>query len=380
MGKMSKNEIRVNPEVLIRLAELSGFNKEEISEKLKIPIENINEGRLSIAKLKKLAETLKHPLAAFFLNEVPEINRIPDYRINRNKKINREVLLAQRRLNYLIERLKQLTNIKSRIPDFSTTISPTDLAKEFRNYLEIELIKKQKPQNILDNYKNKIEEKLNIIIIEYPFKPKLKKIKKQIKENIKTGEIDNDVRAFSIYDSDISGIVLNESDQPSIKLFSLFHEVCHILRKNSGICSLDYKLSIEETYCNEFAAEFLVPASDLKETLQKYEIKENNFFSIVKEISGIYGVSYQVILLRLLSLEYITQEEYDKLMKELTKNEIKSTSGGYRNWSKVFKNRVGNVVLKNIRSLLNKGEISFYEALTILDINHKYAEELLYAN
>lgn len=70
---MKREEIKVNPDVLLILIELSGYNVEEISQRLKIPIENINEGRLSISKLKRLADILKRPLSAFFSEEILKI-------------------------------------------------------------------------------------------------------------------------------------------------------------------------------------------------------------------------------------------------------------------------------------------------------------------
>ncbi|MEN3045182.1 MAG: hypothetical protein ABDH37_08240, partial [Candidatus Hydrothermales bacterium] len=79
--------------------------------------------------------------AAFFSDEVPELKVLPDYRLNRDKKINPEVFLAQRKLEYLIEKLKELGCEDSSIPSFLLTLNPYQLAKQFREYLGIELIK-----------------------------------------------------------------------------------------------------------------------------------------------------------------------------------------------------------------------------------------------
>ncbi len=77
---MSKSEIRIKPEVLIALIKLSGFDKEEISKKLKISIQRIDEGRLTLSQLKNLARVLKRPIVAFFSDEIPELPDLPDYR------------------------------------------------------------------------------------------------------------------------------------------------------------------------------------------------------------------------------------------------------------------------------------------------------------
>lgn len=366
-------EIEIKPEVLSVLINASGYEIEEVSAKLQISAKRIKEGKLTLTQLKKLADILKRPLVAFFSEEVPLPKILPDYRLNREKKINPEVLLAKRRLEYLIAKLKELGSEKTIIPSFPPNVSPTELASRFRNFLEIGLVKNNKPEDLLDKYKEILENKLNLIIIEYPLKPK------------KKGgmEISDDVRAFSIYD-EIAGIVLNENDPPSIKLFSLFHEVCHLLRRSSGICSIDYEVEKdfkEEAYCNQFSAEFLVPSEDFKKELKPYLPIQDDAIQYLEELtsnlSKIYGVSKQVILLRLLYLGCITFQKYSEFKKYLEGKERK-LQFGKRNWEKVFKNRIGNVVLKKVKTSLIKNEISFYEALNILDLKVKYAEKFLY--
>ena len=367
---MIKKEIKIKPEVLKALIRLSGFDEKEISEKLKISLQRIDEGKITLGQLKKLAQTLKRPIVAFFSDEIPVLQAIPDYRLNREKRINSEVFLAQRKLTYLIDKLRELKTVKSNIPEFPLTLPPEKLAKEFRNFIEVDLIKNQKPHVLLEIYKNKIEAKLNLIIIEYPLKPAKKK------------ENSDDVRAFSIYYPDLSGIVLNESDHPSVKLFSLFHEMCHILRKNSGVCSLEYEVEREfkeESYCNKFSAEFLIPIEDLKIELKKSKINENNILSIIEEISKIYGVSKRVILLRLLYLKEINETKYYELKKILEEKKKEEAVKGYKNWEGVLRNRTGNLVIKRVKEALFQEKISYYEALNILDLKSKYAEKLLYS-
>lgn len=362
-------EIEIKPEVLSVLIKTSGYEKEEVLQIMRISRDRLERGKLTLSQLKRLAEILKRPLSAFFSAEVPELKVPPDYRLNREKKINPEVFLAQRKLEYLIEKLKELGCEDSSIPSFPLTLKPYRLAKKFREYLGVELIKNENPDKLLERYKEILEDKINIVIVEYPLKSrKTKKL-----------EISDDVRAFSLY-RDISGIVLNESDHSSVKLFSLFHEVCHLLRRTSGICSIEYEVETEfreESYCNKFAAEFLVPSEDIKKELKNVFIDKNTLPEILSNFSRIYAVSKQVILLRLLYLDQISAEEYKEFKKYL---EEKGGKPQYaiRRWNKVFKNRVGNVVIKKVKASLRGNKISFYEALNILDMKIKYAEKLLY--
>ncbi|MEN3039790.1 MAG: hypothetical protein ABDI07_11715, partial [Candidatus Kryptonium sp.] len=144
--------------------------------------------------------------------------------------------------------------------------------------------------------------------------------------------------------------------------------------------SIEYEVETEfreESYCNKFAAEFLVPSEDIKKELKNVFIDKNTLPEILSNFSRIYAVSKQVILLRLLYLDQISAEEYKEFKKYL---EEKGGKPQYtiRRWNKVFKNRVGNVVIKKVKASLRGNKISFYEALNILDMKIKYAEKLLY--
>jgi len=361
-------EIAIKPDVLTTLITTSGYEIGEIAQKMQIQKERLREGKLTLSQLKKLAVILKRPLAAFFSDEVPLLKSLPDYRLNREKRINPEVRLAQRRMEYLIEKLKEL-KVTTLLPSFSLDVSSMQLVDEIKRYLNIGLIKNIKPDALLDRYKEILGERLNLIIIEYPLKPR----------NTKKSVVSDDVRAFSVY-GDISGIVLNEGDHPSVKLFSLFHEVCHLLRRSSGICSLEYEVEKqfeEESYCNHFAAEFLVPSQDLKTELKDYSNRYSTITEVVDDLSKIYAVSKQVILLRLLYLNHISSRKYNQIKRELEQRETKPQYMR-KKWDRVFKNRIGNVVLKKVKDAIAKNDISFYEALNILDVKVKYAEKLLY--
>ncbi len=137
-----KKEIKIKPEVLSALIRASGYDVKDLAKKTKIPINKINEGLLTLAQLKKVSEVLKRPIAAFFSDDVPALKTIPDYRLNREKKLNPEVFLAQRKLEYLIEKMKELGFKSSSLPSFSQELSANELAKKFRHFLGIDLLKK----------------------------------------------------------------------------------------------------------------------------------------------------------------------------------------------------------------------------------------------
>jgi len=355
MEKIKKLEIK--PSVLISLRETSGYTQEDIAKKLRVSVQKIREveeGKdfFTLTQIKRLADIYSRPLVAFFTDKIPKLPTIPDYRINREKKLTPEVYLAQRRAFYLSNKIAELSNKESKIPSFPRTFSAKELANQFREYLGVDLLKRKKANKILDYYKKVLEEKLSIAIIEYPLKAE-------------------DVRAFSIF-STISVIVLNENDEAQIKLFSLFHEICHLIKRTSGICSIEMEQQNQqdiESFCNAFAAEFLVPESDLRKEIEEVGIK-------VADISETYGVSKQVVMLRLLLTGFIDRDRYNAFKRRLKEEELKKKFGR-RKWEKVFFNRVGNLAAQEVSNAYKKGDITFLESAEILNLKTKYAEKII---
>lgn len=357
------SKIKVNPGVLKALRETSGYNIDEIAKKLKTTAGKVRETEegldsFTLTQIKKLAVIYNRSLAAFFTNILPKMPALTDYRINREKRLTPQVYVAERRAYYIINKLTELTDKKSQIPNFPETLKANELAQEFRKYLKLGLLKLKKSEELLSYYKQVLEENLLISIIELPLKA-------------------DDVRGFSI-SADISCVVLNEDDKPSIKLFSLFHEVYHLIKRTSGICSIEIEqegVDIERS-CDLFSAEFLVPLDDLKEEGKKYlQLDE----SAISELSAVYGVSKQVIMIRLLWLGYINSVQYNQFKKEGVEKlkEKKEKIFGRRNWDKVFQNRVGSLAIRETNNAFRSGKVSYSDIFDILNMKTKYIEKFI---
>ncbi len=356
-------EIKTNKDVLIALRESSGYTVEEVAKKIDTTIEKVKateEGNASftLTQIKKLSNLYRRPLVSFFVDAIPTDAGLPDYRINREKKLTPDVFVSERRAYYLSQKLFELTKIKSKIPQFPDTLTPEKVACDFRRQLNIELIKSRSPSNILSEYKRNLEEKLLVAIIELPLKS-------------------DDVRGFSIF-SDVCVIVLNEGDNASVKLFSLFHEVFHLLKRSSGICSMEIEQEGEniETKCNSFSAEFLVPLDDLKKECEKIMSFDER---VISELSKKYGVSKQVIMLRLLKCGFIKKSLYDKFKKEKEKiRDEKELSGYRRNWKKVFLNRHSNLAIEKLKQAYYSNQISYSDLHDFCDMKSEYIGKLFF--
>jgi len=167
-------KINVCPAILRKLRENSGFSVEELARKLDVSVEKIikvEEGRdsLTLTKIKKLADIYKIPLAALFSKDIPDIPSLPDYRLNRERRLSPEVFVAIRRAKYLSEEIIHLSGKRSKIPDFPDT-QPETLAKNLREYLKLKIPVFGNPNEALEFYKNILENELNIMVLELPLK------------------------------------------------------------------------------------------------------------------------------------------------------------------------------------------------------------------
>jgi Zn-dependent peptidase ImmA (M78 family) len=131
---------------------------------------------------------------------------------------------------------------------------------------------------------------------------------------------DEECSGFCLYDNIFPIIYLNNS-QPKIRqIFTLFHELAHLLfrtggvdfRNNDFIQSMSGDNKRVEVFCNKFAGEFLVPTEDIKPQIHNQTIDDN----LLSRLAGKFSISREVILRKCLDLGYITQTFYEAKVKE----------------------------------------------------------------
>jgi Zn-dependent peptidase ImmA (M78 family) len=131
---------------------------------------------------------------------------------------------------------------------------------------------------------------------------------------------DEECSGFCLYDNVFPVIYINNSQAKIRQIFTLFHEVAHLLFKTGGI-DLRHNDFIQgmrgpnkriEVFCNKFAGEFLVPTEDVKPQLHNQTISD----SLLTRLAKKYSVSREVILRKCLDLKHITNAFYETKVKE----------------------------------------------------------------
>jgi Zn-dependent peptidase ImmA (M78 family) len=127
-----------------------------------------------------------------------------------------------------------------------------------------------------------------------------------------------DVSGFSLFDDEFPVIYVNNSTAKARQMFTLFHELGHLLTHTSGVTKRndDYIGSLRghsrdvELFCNRFAANVLVPESAFSD--EDLNAADDNIIRLARR----YRVSRGVILRRLLDRGAVSNEYYRAKVKQ----------------------------------------------------------------
>jgi len=328
-------QLPVNPAMLRWARETGGFGMDDVVVKLKrkrITAETVaswEEGAASptYVQLERLAyEIYKRPLALFFFPEPPEEETPKEsFRTLPREEVN----LLEPRLLYLVRQAKVMQENLRELFDgvnpaekqvcsditihSSDTIS--DVARAVRQYLGVGL-NQQYALTTNDKalkYWRDVLEKHGIFVFKDAFK-------------------DEECSGFCLYDNVFPVIYINNSEPKIRQIFTLFHELMHLLFKTGGIDlrQNDFIQGMRgpnkriEVFCNKFAGEFLVPTENVKPQLRGQTINDSLLIRLAKK----YSVSREVILRKCLDLKHITKASYETRVKEWNEERLTRGSSG----------------------------------------------------
>lgn len=290
-----------------------------------------NDSTIELAKLEKLAKVYKKRWT-IFLPQSPEVlkkhgndNRSHH---NKNEALDIDLINALDAAEYIIETSAELGGGKGKaLPQIDLDINrnPDLFAQKLRTALNID------------------EKKLHSQTDDFGalrfWKDFLTDYGLYISE---MGWETESVRAFSIIKQDRAIIVLSTKEEPQPRTFSLFHELCHVLMKQVGICDLHEGSDDIEALCNRFAAGFLMPETSFRSLATEIGVKKGVMPSDeqLKSLRKIFATSRLATYRRLYTLGYITKPQYESVQNDYSdssklpdKRRGKKSQGGdyYRN-------------------------------------------------
>jgi Zn-dependent peptidase ImmA (M78 family) len=321
--------VSVEPDVLIWARESIGMSIDAVVKKIKgITINTIKEWekkdgavKPTFAQIEKLSTVYRRPLSAFLLPSPPKEPPFPkDFRTlpsEEKQSLKPKTYLAirkARRFQYsAIELIKELGEESKKL---SIKANPSDNPETLAEKVRIQFGIKEFPRSTSFTKEIALEEWIKILesngILVFQIGITMNK----------------EIRGFSLIDEDVPVIVLRRSDETSAKIFTLFHELAHLLLREGGICDLVESDISHEKFCNHFAGAFLVPKDKLlNHSVVRANMKTREWpESFLRDIARHFNVSLEVVLRRLLILGLTTEEYYLKKHKEW-KNKYKEPFG-----------------------------------------------------
>ena len=326
----------INPEVLRWARESANLTIDEVTIKVKKSSEVIEAWEKgldfpSYAQLEKLAYSVyKRPIAVFFFPSPPkeddtkksfrtipesEFNRLPSTLIRQIRKAR----VKQENLYELCDGVNPSQHQLLNELKGSSGYGLRELALAIREYLGITLGKQKNWDSIetaLETWRDAFEGS-GIFVFKEAFR-------------------NDDFSGFCLYEKEFPLIIINNSMAKTRQIFTLFHELGHLLFETSGIDKLndDYIDILPEhdkdieILCNRLAAEILVPSDDFETSIKGVRVNESS----VTKLADIYKVSREVVLRKFLDRGTVNESTYKELttkwIEEAKKKKQERKGGG----------------------------------------------------
>lgn len=309
----------INPAVLAWARKRSGQSLEQVAEALGkdpevIRLWETGEAAPTYVQLEKLAYSVfRRPLALFFFPAPPDepdphqsFRTLPDFEIDELSAETRFKIRQARAMQLSFSELAAGENPAARqlirdLPAVGKPRSAPALAAAVREYLGIDAATQRSwksNDHALRSWRAAVES-AGVFVFKDSFKQK-------------------DVSGFSLYDDEFPIVYINNGTAKTRQMFTLFHEIGHLLTHTSGVTKRDdsYISALHghprevEIFCNQFAADVLVP--DTSFAAEDFTALDHN----VARLARRYRVSREVILRRLLDRGTISDQYYRSKIKQ----------------------------------------------------------------
>jgi Zn-dependent peptidase ImmA (M78 family)/transcriptional regulator with XRE-family HTH domain len=311
-----KEKLPINPSVLTWARESANLLIEDVALKMKKSPEAIEawekgDSSPTYVQLETLAYTVyRRPIAIFFFPEPPEevtakksFRTLPESEV---EELGPRFLRVFRRGQAMQVNLEELTDGKNpaaskifRDIRFQPRGDVVAMARSVRKYLGVAIatqVRWPTTEVALERWRSAVEDK-GIFVFKDAFR-------------------DDDICGFCIYDPEFPIIYINNSMPKPRQIFTLFHELTHILFKTGGVDKQNdaFLRRIRgdnrriEVLCNRFAGEFLVPKDEFDKVISGVQIDEE----VIEELAKRYKVSREAILRKCLDRGLVDRAYYEE--------------------------------------------------------------------
>lgn len=313
-------QIHLEPNVLRWARKRARLEPDQLARKVQVKPERVLEweesGRISVAQADRVAHHTHTPLGFLYLPEPPEDRLpIPDFRTRRDDEMLRPspdlletVYLMRRRQAWMRDELiEEGSEPLGFVGAYEDSQDPHQVANALRDALELERDWASRQSTWTDALSH-LREQADLAGVLVVFTG--------VVGNNTHRKLDTDeFQGFALVDEHAPLVFVNSADYQAAQMFTLAHELAHLLVGESGVSSFDNHQSpddVTEQFCNRTAAEFLVPEEELRAFWPTAVSKKDQFQSVARR----FKVSTLVSARRALDLALIDLETFFKFYEE----------------------------------------------------------------
>ena len=379
------NRIAVNPGVLRWARERAGLDLADLQDKFpKLADWEAEATQPTMRQLENFSKAVRVPFGFLFLQEPPEMSLpFADFRTvesQRSQGISPELMdtiqLMQRRQAWLREeRIEAEAEPIGFVGTARLSDDPAATGREMRRVLGLgnDWAQRVPTWTAAVGELRQVVEAFGVMAVV-----------NGIVGNNTHRQLDvNEFRGFALSDPYAPLIFVNGADAKSAQMFTLAHELSHLWLGDtgeglSGFQALQPDGGDVERFCDQAAAEFLVPAAEIQVAWRGVADGDAAF----EKLAARFRVSPIVIKRRAMDLGFITRNEffsfyYDYTQRERQKKQTGTNGGDFYNNQNP---RVGRLFASHLIRAAKEGRIGFKEAYDLSGLNggsfQEYARRL----
>lgn len=310
------DKAHITPKVFKWARESARMTEEDAAAKVSVSSDRLvdweaGKSKPTIRQAQILAKAYRRPFALFFLPDIPQdFQPLQDYRLKGSKVLGTASIFIIREIQQKQAWISEVNeqNEERKIPfvgRYSLKDNPATVSNDILSTLNINPLQYE--------YENPIKEWIDKAESNGIFISRTSFIHSRLTLD------SNEIQGFAISDSYAPFIFINSSDWSAPQLFTLVHELAHIWIAETGISNQiqpivqsQEKYHPIEIFCNEVAANALIPSDYISELRKYNSITSDQIFGYSRNL----GISSFALLVRALNLNLISFSEYSSLKRE----------------------------------------------------------------
>lgn len=379
---MAGNTVPITAQVLAWAREEAGLTQIELADRARLDVEGLKaweaaESHPTRGQFSKLVSALKRPSALFFLPEPPVQAGMPTSLRSAPALGSHKLGPEEARQIRWARRLQELTSwvlrdggsSEVRLGQFRPSQDPVEVAAVERSQSGIstaEQLAWRSASEAFRAWRGHLEDQ-GILVMQLTMG----------KDNI---------RGFGAWDDYAPLVAVNTAYHPTARIFTLFHEVAHLLTRTDAACQSFVVPGLQdgpiERWCELYAAAYLLPEDSLKAVAGRYGVTTGVRTAdpdTARRIANRFFVSTRATAIRLQEVGLAEPTLYAAVVAQLSGRDWNESGGGGGSGQTAPKKRIGQLGTRLPNALITavgRGRLTTRDLADYLQLKTGQLEDL----